>query len=34
VVRPDSTVDEAIPNPSGIAAQNLTRLAILSGDDI
>jgi uncharacterized protein YyaL (SSP411 family) len=34
VVRPDSTVDEAIPNPSGLAAQNLTRLAILSGDDI
>jgi uncharacterized protein len=34
VVRPDSTVDEAIPNPVGLAAQNLTRLAILSGDDI
>ena len=34
VVRPDSTVDEAIPNPSGVAAQNLVRLAILSGDDI
>ncbi len=34
VVRPDSTIDEAIPNPSGLAAQNLTRLAILSGDDI
>jgi uncharacterized protein YyaL (SSP411 family) len=34
VVRPDSTVDEAIPNPSGLAAQNLVRLAVLSGDDI
>jgi uncharacterized protein YyaL (SSP411 family) len=34
VVRPDSTIDEAIPNPAGLAAQNLTRLAILSGDDI
>jgi uncharacterized protein YyaL (SSP411 family) len=34
VVRPDSTIDEAIPNASGLAAQNLTRLAILSGDDI
>jgi uncharacterized protein len=34
VVRPDSTIDEAIPNPVGLAAQNLTRLAILSGDDI
>ena len=34
VVRPDSTLDEAIPNPAGLAAQNLIRLAILSGDDI
>jgi uncharacterized protein YyaL (SSP411 family) len=34
VVRPDSTIDEAIPNASGLAAQNLTRLAVLSGDDI
>jgi uncharacterized protein len=34
VVRPDSTIDEALPNASGLAAQNLTRLAILSGDDI
>jgi uncharacterized protein len=34
VVRPDSTVDEAIPNPSGLAAQNLVRLAVLTGDDI
>jgi uncharacterized protein len=34
VVRPDSTVDEAIPNPVGLAAQNLVRLAMLTGDDI
>jgi uncharacterized protein len=34
VVRPDSTIDEAIPNPVGIAAQNLVRLAVLTGDDI
>jgi hypothetical protein len=34
VVRPESTIDEAIPNPNGIAAQNLVRLAILTGDDI
>jgi uncharacterized protein YyaL (SSP411 family) len=34
VMRPDSTVDEAIPNPVGLAAQNLVRLAVLTGDDI
>ena len=34
VVRPDSLVDEANPNPNGVAAQNLVRLAILTGDDI
>ena len=34
VVRPDSTVDEATPNPNGVAAQNLVRLAILTGDEI
>jgi uncharacterized protein YyaL (SSP411 family) len=34
VVRPDSTIDEATPNPNGIAAQNLVRLAMLTGDDI
>jgi uncharacterized protein len=34
VVRPDSTIDEAIPNPVGVAAQNLARLAVLTGDDI
>jgi uncharacterized protein YyaL (SSP411 family) len=34
VVRPDSTIDEAVPNPNGVAAQNLVRLAMLTGDDI
>ena len=34
VVRPDSTVDEAIPNAAGLTAQNLVRLAVLTGDDI
>jgi uncharacterized protein len=34
VLRPDSTLDEAIPNPVGLAAQNLVRLAVLTGDDI
>ena len=34
VVRPDSTIDEATPHPNGVAAQNLVRLAILTGDDI
>src|SRR5579864_3963958 len=34
VVRPDSLIDEATPNPNGVAAQNLVRLAILTGDDI
>jgi len=33
VVRPDSTFDDATPNPNAIAAQNLVRLAVLSGDD-
>jgi uncharacterized protein YyaL (SSP411 family) len=33
IVRPDSTIDEATPNPNGVAAQNLIRLAILSGDE-
>ncbi len=32
VVRPASTTDDAIPNPNGIAAQNLVRLAALTGD--
>ncbi len=33
IVRPDSTIDEATPNPNGVAAQNLIRLAVLTGDD-
>ncbi len=33
VVRPDSTLDDASPNPNGIAAQNLIRLAAFSGDE-
>jgi uncharacterized protein YyaL (SSP411 family) len=34
IVRPDSTIDEATPNPNGVAAQNLVRLATLTGDDL
>jgi len=33
IVRPDSTIDEATPNPNGVTVQNLIRLAILTGDD-
>jgi uncharacterized protein YyaL (SSP411 family) len=33
VIRPQSTIDEAIPNPNALIAQNLVRLAVLSGDD-
>ena len=33
VVRPGATNDDATPNPNGIAAQNLVRLAVLTGDD-
>ena len=32
VVRPSATSDDATPNPNGIAAQNLIRLAALTGD--
>ena len=32
VVRPASTSDDATPNPNAIAAQNLVRLAVLTGD--
>ncbi len=32
IVRPHSTVDDAIPNHVGLIAQNLVRLAVLSGD--
>ncbi|HML15262.1 MAG TPA: thioredoxin domain-containing protein [Xanthobacteraceae bacterium] len=34
VVRPNSTLDEATPNPNALAAQNLVRLAVLAGDDV
>ena len=33
VLRPDSTTDDATPNPNGVAAQNLVRLALFAGDD-
>ncbi len=33
IVRPDSTTDDATPNWNGIAAQNLFRLSVLTGDD-
>ena len=33
VVRPAATYDDATPNPNGVAAQNLVRLAVLAGDE-
>jgi uncharacterized protein len=33
VVRPGATTDEATPNHNAVAAQNLVRLAVLTGDD-
>jgi hypothetical protein len=33
VVRPASLIDDAIPNPTAVSAQNLVRLAVLAGDD-
>jgi uncharacterized protein YyaL (SSP411 family) len=33
LLRPHSTQDDAIPNPNAVAAQNLVRLAALTGDD-
>jgi uncharacterized protein len=33
VIRPASTSDEATPNHNAVAAQNLIRLALLTGDD-
>jgi uncharacterized protein YyaL (SSP411 family) len=33
VVRPAATTDDATPNPNALAAQNLVRLAVLTGDD-
>jgi len=32
IVRPHATVDDAIPNHNGLIAQNLVRLAVLTGD--
>jgi len=33
VVRPKSTIDDALPNPNALVAQNLLRLAAFTGDD-
>lgn len=33
LLRPHSTADDATPNPNAVAAQNLVRLAVLTGDD-
>ncbi len=33
VIRPASTADEATPNHNAVAAQNLVRLSLFSGDD-
>jgi uncharacterized protein YyaL (SSP411 family) len=33
VLRPHSTQDDATPNPNSVAAQNLVRLAVLSGEN-
>ncbi|MFL6933411.1 MAG: thioredoxin domain-containing protein [Xanthobacteraceae bacterium] len=33
VVRPHSIMDDATPNPNAVTAQNLVRLAALTGDD-
>ena len=33
LLRPHSTVDDAIPNANAVEAQNLVRLAVLAGDD-
>jgi uncharacterized protein YyaL (SSP411 family) len=33
VVRPHSTADDAVPNLNALEAQNLVRLAVLTGDD-
>ena len=32
IIRPHATVDDAIPNHNGLIAQNLVRLAVLTGD--
>src|SRR5262245_1477738 len=33
LLRPHSTQDDATPNPNAVAAQNLVRLAVVTGDD-
>jgi hypothetical protein len=33
LLRPHSTQDDATPNPNAVAAQNLVRLAVLTGDE-
>jgi uncharacterized protein YyaL (SSP411 family) len=33
IVRPSATTDDATPNPNAVAAQNLIRLATLTGQD-
>jgi uncharacterized protein YyaL (SSP411 family) len=33
LLRPHSTHDDATPNPNAVAAQNLVRLAVLTGDE-
>jgi uncharacterized protein YyaL (SSP411 family) len=33
VVRPSATTDDATPNPNAVAARNLIRLAVLTGDE-
>lgn len=33
LLRPHATSDDATPNPNAVAAQNLVRLAVLSGND-
>jgi uncharacterized protein YyaL (SSP411 family) len=32
IIRPHSSIDDAIPNHTGLIAQNLVRLAVLTGD--
>ena len=33
IIRPHATTDDAIPNHNGLIAQNLVRLAVLTGDE-
>ncbi len=34
LLRPHSTIDDAVPNANSVAAQNLVRLAVLAGDEV